>query len=70
MGNRDCVTALGSMAHPRRKFIDAQRVTATRKEKDSEANIAVSIVAGLFATEAGIKEKIHGEKYITRQNKS
>jgi transposase len=68
-GNREGVIALGCMAHARRKFVDAQKVTATKKGKVSKADIAVGMIKVLYAIEADIKEKAPGEKYLIRQQK-
>jgi len=54
------VTQLGCWAHARRKFIEAQKVTKTSKTKKmnnvSKADMAISLIAKLYAIEKTIKE--------------
>ncbi|MFT4573097.1 MAG: transposase [Gammaproteobacteria bacterium] len=50
------------MAHARRKFIDAQKV--------SKADIAITMIKGLYAIEASIKDQSAEQKYDIRQEKS
>lgn len=64
------VTPLGCMAHARRKFIDAQKVMPSKKGKVSKADVAVEMIAVLYRTEAGIKDKTATERYSVRQQKS
>jgi hypothetical protein len=56
--NKD-VTQLGCWAHARRKFIDAQKATAGKTKnmnKVSNADMAISLIARLYAIEKNMKE--------------
>lgn len=64
------VTHLGCMAHARRKFTDAQKVTPSKKGKVSKADVAVEMIKVLYRIEAEIKEKTAAERYLVRQQKS
>lgn len=64
------ITQLGCFAHARRKFIDAQKVTPSKKGKVSKADMAVELIKKLYAIEKTIKEKNVEERYEIRQQKS
>jgi len=68
--NREGVTALGCIAYVRRKFIDAQKVTATKKDKVRKADVAVGMIKVLYPIEVGIKEKALDGKCFIRQQKT
>jgi transposase len=70
IGASDGVTHLGCMAHARRKFIDAQKVTPSKKGKVSKADVAVEMIKALYRIETDIKDKTAAERYIIRQQKS
>lgn len=69
-GAGDGITHLGCMAHARRKFVDAQKVTPAQKGKVSKADMAVQMIKVLYVIEAEIKEQLPEEKYRIRQEKS
>jgi transposase len=64
------VTHLGCMAHARRKFMDAKKVTPSKKGKVSKADVAVEMIKVLYRIETEIKDKTTAERYIIRQQKS
>ena len=64
------IVQLGCLAHARRKFIDAQKVAPSKKGKISKADMAVQMIAKLYAIEKSIKEKTVEERYGIRQEKS
>ena len=70
IGQQEGVTALGCMAHARRKFIEAQKVSPSPKGKVSKADMAITMIKGLYAIEASIKDQAAEQKYQTRQEKS
>lgn len=65
--NRD-ITQLGCWAHARRKFIDAQK--ASPKSKTGKADVAVGLIAKLYAIEKGIKDHGADTKHQIRQQQS
>ncbi len=69
-GQREGVEHLGCFAHARRKFIDAQKVTPSKKGKVSKADMAVSMIKVLYRIESDIKDLSADEKYRIRQKKS
>jgi hypothetical protein len=69
-GTHEAITHLGCMAHARRKFIEAQKVTPGKKGKVSKADMAVKMIKVLYVIEAEIKGKSVDEKYLVRQQKS
>ncbi len=64
------ITQLGCFAHARRKFVDAQKVSPSIKGKVSKADMAVHLIAKLYAIEKEIKDKSIEERYEIRQKKS
>jgi Transposase and inactivated derivatives len=64
------ITQLGCFAHARRKFIDAQKVAPSKRDKTSKADMAVQMIAKLYGIEKAIKEKSIEERYGIRQQKS
>ena len=64
------LTQLGCFAHARRKFIDVQKVSPSIKGKVSKADMAVNLIAKLYAIEKEIKDKSIEERYEVRQKKS
>jgi transposase len=64
------IIQLGCLAHARRKFIEAQKVAPSKKGKTSKADMAVQMIAKLYAIEKQIKDKSTEEKYKIRQKKS
>ena len=69
-GGRDGITHLGCMAHARRKFVDAQKVTPGKNGKVSKADMAVNMIKVLYGIEADIKNQSSEEKHLARQEKS
>lgn len=69
-GVSDGITHLGCMAHARRKFTDAQKVTPSKKGKVGKADMAVNLINVLYTIEAEIRDKTPEEKYRIRQTKS
>jgi transposase len=70
IGQQEGIVALGCMAHARRKFIDAQKVSPSPKGKVSKADMAITMIKGLYAIEASIKDQPAEQKYQIRQEKS
>ncbi|MEQ3633720.1 IS66 family transposase [Thalassolituus sp.] len=70
IGQQQGIVALACMAHARRKFIDAQKVSPSLKGKVSKADMAITMIKGLYAIEASIKDQAAEQKYQTRQEKS
>jgi transposase len=70
IGLREGITHLGCMAHARRKFIEAQKVAPSAKGKVSKADMAVSLIKGLYQIESGIKEQSPEQRMLVRQEKS
>jgi transposase len=60
------ITQLGCWAHARRKFVEAQKANAKQK-KTGKADVAVSMIAKLYAIEKQGKEKSADERYRLRQ---
>ena len=70
IGQQKGIVALACMAHARRKFIDAQKVSPSPKGKVSKADMAVTMIKGLYVIEAAIKDQPAEQKYQIRQEKS
>jgi hypothetical protein len=70
IGQQQGIVALACMAHARRKFIEAQKVSPSLKGKVSKADMAITMIKGLYAIEASIKDQAAEQKYQTRQEKS
>ncbi len=68
------VTQLGCWAHARRKFIEAQKVTKTSKTKKmnnvSKADMAISLIAKLYAIEKTIKDADAETRHKIRQQQA
>jgi len=65
------VTQLGCWAHARRKFIDAQKATRSKtKNKVSKADMAISLIAKLYAIEKTIKESDAETRHQIRQQQA
>ena len=65
------ITHLGCWAHARRKFIDAQKATAKSKSKKTgKADMAVSLIAKLYAIENRIKHLSVEAKQTIRQQEA
>jgi transposase len=64
------IIQLGCFAHARRKFINAQKVAPSKKGKISKADMAVQMIAKLYAIEKTIKDNSTEEKCQARQEKS
>jgi len=69
-GNSEGITHLGCMAHARRKFVDAQKVTKNKNGKPGKADMAINLIKQLYVIEQKIKFKTPEERYQTRQEKS
>lgn len=70
IGSQDGITHLGCMAHARRKFKDAQKVAPSKNGKVSKADMAMQMIAKLYAVEKEIKDKSTEERYRIRQERS
>lgn len=70
MGQQKGIIHLGCMAHARRKFIEAQKVAPSAKGKVSKADMAVSLIKGLYQIESSIKEQSSEQRMLVRQKKS
>ncbi len=64
------ITQLGCFAHARRKFVEAQKVSPSKKGKVSKADMAVELIKRLYQIEKEIKGKEPAEKFKIRQEKS
>lgn len=64
------VTHLGCWAHARRKFIDAQKASSGKGKKPHKADMAVSLIAKLYAIESKIKDLSPDEKQARRQQEA
>jgi len=69
-GEQPGVHHLGCLAHARRKFIEADKITKTPKGKLSKAGMGVQLIKKLYAIEQRIKDKTPEEKYQHRQRES
>lgn len=70
VGTKGDITHLGCWAHARRKFIEAQKAASGKNKKTGKANMAVSMIAKLYAIEKRIKDLKPEEKYAARQAES
>jgi len=64
------ITQLGCWAHARRKFIDVQKATESKAQKTnkiSKADMAVSLIAKLYAIEKGVKDADSDTRYQIRE---
>ena len=68
VGAKADITHLGCWAHARRKFVEAQKAGA--KGKSGKADMAVGLIAKLYAIERNIKDQRPEEKYRIRQAQS
>jgi transposase len=65
------VTLLGCMAHVRRKFDDALKALPKEsRKKPGKVQMALSMIAKLYAVEAEIKNLTVEQRYLIRQQKS
>jgi transposase len=64
------VTQLGCWAHARRKFIDAQKATAGKIKRTGKADMAVSLIAKLYAIEKTIKAADTETRHRIRQQQA
>ncbi|MBU2965231.1 IS66 family transposase [Amphritea sp. 2_MG-2023] len=70
VGAAGIITQLGCWAHVRRKFIDAQKATASKNKKVGKADMAVSLISKLYAIEKKIKAESTEIRYQTRQQEA
>jgi len=70
VANQSNITQLGCWAHARRKFIDAQKVIASKTKKAGKADIAISLIGKLYAIEKRIKALGVEEKQTIRQQEA
>ena len=63
------IIQLGCWAHARRKFIDAQKATPG-KNKTGKADMAISLIAKLYAIEKNIKDQDTEARYQIRQQEA
>ena len=68
--NQGNITQLGCWAHARRKFIDAQKVIASKTKKAGKADIAINLISKLYAIEKRIRELSAEEKQTIRQQEA
>jgi transposase len=64
------ITQLGCWAHARRKFIDAQKAAAGKTKRLGKADVAIRLIAKLYAVEKRIKPHSPAEKHAVRQTES
>ena len=64
------ITQLGCWAHVRRKFIDAQKATSSKRRSPGKADMAVSLIAKLYGIEKKIKDYDEKARYEVRQQES
>ena len=64
------IIQLGCWAHARRKFIDAQKVIASKTKKTGKADIAINLIGKLYAIEKRIRELGAEEKQTVRQQEA
>jgi hypothetical protein len=64
------ITQLGCWAHARRKFIEAQKVTAGKKNKAGKADMAISLIRQLYVIEKKTKGLDAEERYQVRQQEA
>jgi transposase len=69
VASSDAVTQLGCWAHARRKFVDAQKA-AGKSSKAGKADMAISLIAKLYAVEKRIKALDADTKYDIRQKEA
>lgn len=69
-GNQPGITHLGCMAHARRKFVEAQKVTKNKSGKAGKADMAIAMIKKLYQIEQQIKDKAPEDRYKIRQEKS
>lgn len=71
IGMQPEIIHMGCWAHARRKFVEAQKATAKRKNKKTgKADTAVSLIAKLYAIESRIKLLNTEEKQTLRQQEA
>ena len=69
-GDQDGITHLGCMAHARRKFVEAQKVTKNKSGKSGKADIAINMIKKLYQIERQVKDKSPEARYQIRKEKS
>lgn len=67
--SKNKIIQLGCWAHARRKFIDAQKATPG-KNKTGKADMAISLIAKLYAIEKNIKAQDIEARYQIRQQET
>jgi len=70
VGIQHGITQLGCWAHARRKFVDAQKVASNKTKKAGKADIAINLIAKLYAIEKRIKSLGTEEKLTVRQQEA
>lgn len=75
VGRQPEVTQLGCWAHARRKFVEAQKATATKKKgklvpRTTKADMALNYIGKLYAIERQAKDASLEERQRLRQEKS
>lgn len=76
--HNNAITQLGCWAHVRRKFIEAQKASHNRQNKQanpnkhrtSKADMAINMIGKLYAIERQFKDATPEEKYTARQTHS
>lgn len=69
-GDQEGIIHLGCMAHARRKFVEAQKVTKNKSGKPGKADMAINMMKKLYQVEQAIKFKSPEERYQVRQEQS
>jgi len=64
---KNAITQLGCWAHARRKFVDAQKATASKNRKSGKTDMAISLIGKLYAIEKQISGLDSDTKYQLRQ---
>jgi transposase len=64
------ITQLGCWAHARRKFIEAQKANSGKNKKAGKADVAVSLIAKLYAIEKTVRGLDDASRYRVRQEES
>ena len=71
LAKREGIEALCCMAHLRRKFIEARTaVSKGKKKKTSKADVAINLIAKLYAVEKSAKKLSAEDRYDMRQERS
>ncbi len=64
------ITQLGCWAHARRKFIEAQKANSGKNKKTGKADVAINLIAKLYAIEKQVRSLDDVSRYRVRQDES